>query len=192
MSAAPFVPLHCSLADLLGEDYLTAVCDAHALLSGEDRDELQALAHAAVDAYPATFHQRQLDLLAQVGWPCEVSRFISAKGASSRKYVEATKTAMAPVNGYGFYRVGEDGRLYLTTKSEHYHAPVGHAFPGYALLDTARRLGIPNATHNNTRGHITRLLEEALVRTAHGLPAGDKTTLTAVLDGAAPRASIVC
>jgi acetylornithine/succinyldiaminopimelate/putrescine aminotransferase len=76
---------------------------------------------------------------------------------------------MAPVTGYGFYRVGENGCLYLTTKSEHYHAPVGHSFPGYSLLETARHLGIPNATHNNTRGHITRLLEEKLVCAAHGL-----------------------
>ena len=42
--------------------------------------------------------------------------------------------------------------------------PSATAFPGYRLLETARALGIPNATHNNTRGCITRLLEEELVR----------------------------
>jgi len=31
---------------------------------------------------------------------------------------------------------------------------------------------VTNVTHNNTRGHITRLLEEELVRTANGLKAG--------------------
>jgi len=32
----------------------------------------------------------------------------------------------------GYYRIGEDGRLYLTTKSAHYHTPLGHDFPGTA------------------------------------------------------------
>ena len=84
---------------------------------------------------------------------------------------------MAPLTGWGYYRVGEDGRLYLLVKSEHYHAPLGHGFPGYLLIDCARRLGIPNATHNNTRGHITRLLEEELIRTANGLQPGDRVSL---------------
>jgi hypothetical protein len=39
----------------------------------------------------------------------------------------------------GYYRVGEDGRLYLMTKSEHYHAPLGHAFPGYTLIEKRAR-----------------------------------------------------
>ena len=68
----------------------------------------------------------------------------------------------------GIFRVGEDGRLYLISKSEHYHTPLGHGFPGYTLLDCARQLGIPNATHNNTRGQITRLLEEELVAAVNG------------------------
>ena len=71
----------------------------------------------------------------------------------------------------GIFRVGEDGRLYLISKSEHYHTPLGHGFPGYTLLDCARQLGIPNATHNNTRGQITRLLEEELVAAVNGGPA---------------------
>jgi 4-aminobutyrate aminotransferase-like enzyme len=78
--------------------------------------------------------------------------------------------------------MGEDGRLRLVSKSEHYHAPVGHSFPGYGLLEHARRLGIPNATHNNTRGHVTRLLEEELVRVANGLPAGADPARAAALN----------
>jgi hypothetical protein len=77
--------------------------------------------------------------------------------------------------------VGEDGRLYLMTKSEHYHAPLGHAFPGYTLIEKARALGIPNATHNNTRGFITRRLEEELVRTANGLAREDAAGLSDLL-----------
>ena len=82
--------------------------------------------------------------------------------------------------------MGEDGRLYFISKCEHYHAPLGHAFPGYRLIDTARRLGIPNATHNNTRGHITRLLEQELVRVANSLPAADATSLGKLLRSRRP------
>ena len=60
----------------------------------------------------------------------------------------------------------------MISKSEHYHAPLGHAFPGYAIVDAPRSLGIPNATHNNTRGSITRRLEEELIRAANGLTPG--------------------
>ncbi len=97
----------------------------------------------------------------------------TATGASTTKFNENSKTAAAPLGGHGYYRLGEDGRLYLMSKSEHYHAPLGHSFPGYTLVDHARKLGIPNATHNNTRGYITRRLEEELVRTANGLKRGD-------------------
>ena len=57
---------------------------------------------------------------------------------------------------------------------EHYHVPLGHEFPGFALLDVARTLGISNATHNNTRGHITRRLEEALVREQLRVASGEE------------------
>ena len=76
----------------------------------------------------------------------------SAAGASTANFNRATRAAMAPLSGLGYFRIGEDGRLYLATKSEHYHASLGHGFPGYALVDIAKRLGIPNATHNNTAG----------------------------------------
>jgi len=56
----------------------------------------------------------------------------------------------------------------LISKSEHYHAALGHSFPGYGLIERARALGIPNATHNNTRGHLTRRLEEELLAAANG------------------------
>jgi hypothetical protein len=93
----------------------------------------------------------------------------SARGAGTRGFQEASKTGPAPVSGLGLFRVGKDGRLYLASKAEHYHLSVGHSFPGYRLLENARRLGIPNCTHNNTRGHITRLLEEEFVADAIGL-----------------------
>ena len=93
---------------------------------------------------------------------------------------------MAPLSGFGCFRVGEDGRLYLISKSEHYHASVGHSFPGYRLLEHAKTLGIANITHNNTRGHITRLLEQELIRIANGLAKDDRQGLEQVLSSTEP------
>ena len=178
----PFRTVQASLADVAGAAYQEAVCEARACLSGEDVHELRSIAQQPLDWYPAAWHQQLLAQLPRVGQ--QICRgAATAAGAGTRAFTAASHHAMAPLTGYGFYRVGEDGRLYLITKSEHYHAPLGHAFPGYALLESARRLGIPNATHNNTRGHITRVLEEALVRAAHGLPAGDDAALATVLAG---------
>jgi acetylornithine/succinyldiaminopimelate/putrescine aminotransferase len=93
---------------------------------------------------------------------------------------------MAPLSALGYFRIGEDGHLYLTAKSEHYHASLGHAFPGFHLLERARRLGIPNATHNNTRGFITRRLEQELITSVNNLPPGDTGALKAVLASTDP------
>lgn len=177
----PFRAVQASLAEIVGTSYLETVCAARAYLSGEDAQELLRAAQCPVDWYPADWHQQLLSHLPQVGTQVCPGASGTAEGATSRAFAAASQRTKAPVTGYGFYRVGEDGRLYLTTKSEHYHTPLGHAFPGYALLETARHLGIPNATHNNTRGHITRLLEETLVRAAHGISPGDETALTAIL-----------
>ena len=78
-------------------------------------------------------------------------------------------------------RLGEDGKLYFIGKSEHYHASLGHSFPGYKLIDRARALGIPNATHNNTRGYITRLCEEKLVASANGIDWADEAAIAKVV-----------
>ena len=65
--------------------------------------------------------------------------------------------------------------------------PWGTAFRVYALIDNARRLGIPNATHNNTRGHVTRVLEQELIRIANGLPKNDRQGLQQILDSSEPQ-----
>ena len=168
-SKAPFNDVCASLADVVGKEYVQSVCEARAVLSGDDPHALLQQAHQPVDWYPADWHYRLLTRLPQVGQQVSAGATSTATGATTQAFTAASHHEMAPISGYGFYRVGEDGRLYFLAKSEHYHTPVGHAFPGYQLIDTARRLGIPNATHNNTRGHITRLLEEELVRAA-----GDK------------------
>lgn len=176
-----FVPVRRSLADLCGAGYVEAVCRARAALTGEALEPLLRRAMEAVEFYPEAFEARGRALLDRVGETIIPGLAVSAAGASTGAFNGATKTGMAPLSGLAYFRVGEDGRLYLTTKSEHYHASLGHGFPGYGLIETAKRLGIPNATHNNTRGHITRLLEEELVAAANGISAGDSAAMAAVL-----------
>lgn len=164
-----FIPVRASLADLAGQDYVEAVCEARAALRGESFRTLLADAKRRVNFFPRSLQRQLFTLLPCVGTPLTRGFQDSAFGATSTAFAANTHGRQAPLSAHGYYRLGEDGRLFLTAKSEHYHAPLGHGFPGYALLDCARRLGIPNATHNNTRGHLTRLLEEQLLRTA-GVP----------------------
>ena len=175
-----------SLRDLVGATYVEAVCGARAALTQESEKSLRALAQEPVDFFPKTLQERLLALLPRVGTVCCRPLGRSACGATSRKFREASHTETAPLAGLGFYRLGEDGRLCLISKSEHYHASLGHSFPGYRLVDTARRLGVPNATHNNTRGHITRLLEQELVRTAGGIRRGDRAAMKRLLASSRP------
>jgi len=163
------VNLRRSLADLLGADYLKAVCEARAFADGVDARELQAIAEEQVDFYPDSFRERGDRLVDSVGQKVVAGFPASARGAGSLSFLKASRPAQSPLVGCGCLRVGEDGVLYLISKSEHYHASLGHDFPGYRLIENAKKLGVANITHNNTRGHITRLLEEELVRAANGL-----------------------
>ena len=177
----PLCTISRSLEDLVGVEYTRAVCEAQAFLTGTAPARWLRLARQPVAFYPATFRQRADALLASVGQAVTPGLVASASGAGSAAFTRATSTAMAPLGGLSFLRLGEDGRIYLTAKSEHYHASLGHQFPGYRLLEHASRLGIPNATHNNTRGQITRLLERELIRLANGLPRSATARLDAIL-----------
>ena len=180
------MPVRLSLADIVGAEYVDAVAAARGALTGDDLRELRRLAREKVDFLPADFQKAQVALLPRIGERIAPPLDHSSVGASTAAFNAATHTAMAPLAGCGCYRIGEEGRLYFILKSEHYHAPLGHSFPGYRLLEHARRLGIPNATHNNTRGHITRLLETELVRAANGLPQGDDTALAKAIRSRRP------
>jgi acetylornithine/succinyldiaminopimelate/putrescine aminotransferase len=169
----PFVPVTHSLTDLVGSDYVEAVCRARALLTGADAAALRRAADEPVEFWPESLQQRLHELLPRTGEIVVPPWTASPAGAGTEAFRHAARKGAAPLTGLGYFRVGEDGRLYVISKSEHYHAPLGHAFPGYAIVDVARSLGIPNATHNNTRGAITRRLEEELVRAANGLSSGD-------------------
>jgi len=184
-----FHPVKRSLTDFLGRNYVEHVTAASAFFDGTTNGTTNAnidrplgLAEQVRDFYPDAMQRQLASLLDQVG-----TRVIdqplqqTAAGAGSFAFRQATSTDAAPLSARGYYRVGEDGRLYLVTKSEHYHASLGHSFPGYKLVETARALGVPNATHNNTRGFITRLLETELIRTANGLDRDDHDGLESVL-----------
>ncbi|MED9959185.1 MAG: hypothetical protein UFE80_08335, partial [Christensenellales bacterium] len=139
-----------SLSDLLGQAYTAAVCRARAALTGEPCERLTALADEKVDFYPPAFAARQEALMARVGERVAAPLESGEAGAPTASYRKAQHSDAAPLSALGAFRVGEDGRLYFTGKSEHYQVPLGHDFPGYALVERARQLGIPNATHNNT------------------------------------------
>lgn len=170
-----------SLQNLLGRAYTEAVCKTRARLTEQSLNSLREKAAEKIAFYPTSFHVRLVKMLAYVGTAYSRPLAQSARGASTKTFISNTQTAHAPIGTAGYYRVGEDGRLYLTSKSEHYHCSLGHGFPGYKLIEHARALGIPNAAHNNTRGHITRLLEEEMVRAANGLDRGDKPASDRVL-----------
>jgi acetylornithine/succinyldiaminopimelate/putrescine aminotransferase len=175
-----------SLGDLLGSDYVNAVCGAKAFVEQGDRRAYLAIAEEKVDFLPDSFRQRMDELLECVGQKVCDGLPKSAPGAGTASFVKASNVQSAPLTGYGFVRVGEDGRVHLISKSEHYHAALGHSFPGYRLIENAKKLGIPNVTHNNTRGHVTRLVEQELIRVANGIPQGDEQSLHQVLSTAEP------
>ncbi len=175
-----------SLVDLLGRDYLEAVCAARAFTEGCDPGALRAVAEEKVDFYPAAFARRLDELVDRVGTRVCPGLSASARGAGSGGYAAVSRNGPAPLTGTGFLRVGEDGMLHLASKAEHYHLSVGHGFPGYRLLENARRLGIPNATHNNTRGHVARTLEEELVAAAAGITRERRADLERVVASTAP------
>lgn len=170
-----------SLSDLLGKDYLGAVVSAQAVLTGATEAELWAIADHQVEFYPPAHAARVARLAKLTGQRLCQGMSHELAGAPTKSYAAAQRSAMAPLACLGCTRIGEDGRAYFTAKSEHYHIPLGHKFPGYELLTLASRLGIVNATHNNTRGFITRKLEQELVRVANGLAPGDQAGLAAVL-----------
>jgi acetylornithine/succinyldiaminopimelate/putrescine aminotransferase len=182
----PFLPVSLSLADLCGEGYVRAVCANHAVLTGEDPAAVTEAAFKRVEFFPQAFERRLLHLLTRVGQKVGTRLAETPAGATTREFEVHAKIKMAPLSALGYFRIGEDGRLYLLAKSEHYHASLGHSFPGYHLLERARRLGIPNATHNNTRGFITRRLEEELISSVNGLTPGDAGALKAALASTAP------
>ena len=175
-----------SLADIAGGEYIDRVCRATALLTGRSFAELRRTAEEKVDFFPENLAERLDALLPLTGTACSEPFEASSPGAGTAAFNAAFHRESAPLTGLGFFRVGEDGRLAVIGKSEHYQASCGHNFPGAKLLANAMTIGITNITHNNTRGHITRLLERELIRIANGLVPGDEEALAAVIRSTEP------
>lgn len=158
-----------SLRDLLGDEHMDAVVRTARALTGREERELAALASEPVEFFPPAFAERSSELAERAGQMLVPGVEGALGGAGTASFEAAQRSDAAPLGGLGVCRVGEDGRLRIAAKSEHYQLSLGHAFPGYGLIDRARALGIPNATHNNTRGHVTRTAERALVAAANGV-----------------------
>lgn len=176
-----FVNVKMSLADLLGKKYTDRVVAANVALGAMTMEEALALAEEKVDFFPESAQERNSRLLSLVGKQIIEPLGESTDGAPTDAFRKAENKDAAPIGANGNFRLGEDGKLYFIGKSEHYHASLGHSFPGYKLIDRARALGIPNATHNNTRGYITRLCEEKLVASANGIDWADEAAIAKVV-----------
>lgn len=176
-----FVHSSLSLADLAGEAYARNLALGRSLLGGESPEECQALAFEKIDLYPECRQNHDAALALRAGEQIMLPFVNENRGAPTDSFRKADHPNTAPLGGMGCVRLGEDGRLYLIGKSEHYHASLGHSFPGYKLIDIARKLGVPNATHNNTRGYLTRLCERELIRAANGIADHDDAALEQVL-----------
>lgn len=159
-----------SLEDLLGAPYLQAVQQSAAVLLGLSATQAQQLATEKIEFFPEEFAARCDALAARVGQQIVAPFDGSLPGAPTESFRKATHLDAAPIGGAGCIRIGQDGRVYLAAKSEHYHIPLGHNFPGYRLITMARQLGILNATHNNTRGYITRRMETQVIMDVNGIP----------------------
>lgn len=169
-----------SLEDMLGKPYMDAVQETAVTLLGLTPDEAKALATDKVEFWPDAFAAHADAMAAKVGQQVATPFETELVGAPTESFRKATHVHASPIGGVGTVRVGQDGRAYIAAKSEHYHIPLGHNFPGYKLITKARQLGILNATHNNTRGYITRKMEEQIIMDANGITErGDQ--LTAVL-----------
>lgn len=177
-----------SLIDLLGKEYISAVIESQSFLTGKTKTGLRKIAEKKIDFYPEEFQSRQTELLRHVGEKVVSGFRLKSEGAPTDAFGKAQHSEMAGLASAGCIRIGEDGRAYFTGKSEHYHASLGHNFPGYMLIENAKKLGISNLAHNNMRGYITRLLERELIRNANGILKCDNKELEKVLSSRAAHA----
>lgn len=168
-----FKNISLSLADITGEEYIRGLVDGCVFFGSMSRDQAVELAHQKVEFYPVAAQKKNDELAALTGNTVVRPVTDSNEGAPTDAFRHAENRDASPLGAYGCFRLGEDGKLYLIGKSEHYHASLGHSFPGYRLIDIARQLGVPNATHNNTRGFITRLCEKRIVEYANGIMPDD-------------------
>lgn len=174
-----------SLADILGTEYIEKLLENRAAL-GFSTEQDRLLAYEKVDFYPEAFATQQNKLVPQIGKTITTPFSNQLNGATTSAFQAAAHCERAGIGACGSFRIGENGTLLAASKSEHYHASLGHTFPGYRLLEYASRLGITSASHNTERGYITRLLEKEIIRTANGISKDDSAAYEKVISTKAP------
>lgn len=179
-----FTSPNLSLQDIVGKEYVNRVSKSVKAINIQTCDEL---IDKKVDFYPTDKQKTNQEWVKRVGSVIAEPFDDDQPGASTDAYRKALDSQAAPLTGFGCYRVGENGKLYFLGKSEHYHTPLGHRFAGYQLIDYARRLGILNPTHNNTRGYITRLTEYRLIESVNGLTENNTQKMTEILSSVEPK-----
>lgn len=170
-----------SLRDLLGDKYIDAVTRGANSLLCMDNNKIRELTDTKVDFLNTDMLEKCDALLEKIGEQFTEPFIDDNQGAPTESFRKATNLDSAPLGGLGYLRLGQNGKLYIAAKSEHYHTPLGHNFPGYKLITMARELGILNATHNNTRGYITRKMECELIRCINGLKKSQTEELQNIL-----------
>lgn len=131
-----------SLAELLGEAYIDKVVEANVALGRMTKDEAKKSAYEKVDFFPIDDQYKNDEFLNKVGTELIAPFDNTLDGAPTNSFRKATHKNLAPLTGFGCFRLGEDGKLYLIGKSEHYHASLGHKFNGYTLIDKAPSISI--------------------------------------------------
>ena len=129
-----------SLADIAGKAYIQAVCRASADLGLGSFEELLAIAEEKVEFFPPAFEEKIHALLSKCGTQISQGLKSSSSGAATAAFAAAFHREHAPLSGVGPFRLGEDGKLSLIGKSEHYQASLGHNFPGFKLLINAHNI----------------------------------------------------
>jgi len=112
-----FRQVRASLADLLGADRLEAVVQAAATLQGRSEDSLRGIACGKVDFFPRRMQAVLSALLPAVGKRLIPAVRRTPRGAPNAAFGAAANLALSPVAGWGFYRLGEDGRLRFVSKA---------------------------------------------------------------------------
>ena len=168
---------------MLGADYMAAVKECAVKLYGMPSDTAESLAGEPVELFRRKLGNRTGCTAGVYRHAICCPRFINNNtGAPTIAYGKGFQPeGRAHWAAWGYSAWGRTAGCIIAAKSEHYHISLGHSFHGYRLIDRARMLGIPNATHNNTRGFITRLMEREIIRNVNGLKRGDDAALDAVL-----------
>ena len=183
-----FKPVKYSLSSITSPEFISTVADACEFFGTMSREAALAIAEREVEFYPKADQKRNDELLSKIG-KVVIAPYANDgnDGAPTDSFRKAEDKNASPAGAWGNYRLGENGKLYFIGKSEHYHASLGHSFNGYRLIDYARMLNIPNSTHNNTRGYITRLHERRIVEAANGIAPGHDAETEKVLASKEPQ-----